>query len=124
MLVSACVLAACSASKRDQEAEIFVETTPPGAGCILLRAGQPIAQIERTPGIAVVTRSPQDIAIECTRSGFQAAAALARSRQQPATFGSFFAGGPGYDYDGNIGLALVPNGQASPRPEQLLPPRS
>lgn len=70
------VLAICAASLagchyyRDPGSQVLVETEPPGAACLLSREGAPIAEVNPTPGIALVSRSPYQIAIACRRPGF------------------------------------------------------
>lgn len=98
-----CGLALAGCASRPDRTEIFVQTTPPGAGCTLLRDGQPIATVAPTPGIAWVPPSPSDIAIECRRSGFRDAAAIAHAR--PGQSGFFEASHGGYDSPVELTLA-------------------
>jgi hypothetical protein len=91
------------APTRPDPAEIFVTTTPAGASCMLTRDGQPVGNVSPTPGIALVTRAPGDIAIDCRRSGFRDAAVVISPRHaEPGLFRA-----ERYEYDNPI-LTLVP----------------
>jgi hypothetical protein len=50
--------------------ELLVNTVPPGASCMLTRAGQPLASVGPTPGIVLVDPNAGAIAVACRRSGF------------------------------------------------------
>jgi hypothetical protein len=88
------------ASQPDR-AEILVATAPPGASCILMRQGQPIATAAPTPAIALVEPSPDAIDITCRRPGFADAAVTL----PPAPPGGWFAPA---DYQRRVDIALVP----------------
>jgi hypothetical protein len=93
-------LGGCGASQPDRT-EILVATAPPGASCILLRQGQPIATAAPTPAIALVEPSPDEIAISCRRQGFADAAVTL----PPAPPARWFAP---VDYQRRVDIALVP----------------
>jgi hypothetical protein len=50
--------------------ELLVNTVPPGASCVLTRAGQPLASVGPTPGIALVDPNAGGMTVECHRQGF------------------------------------------------------
>jgi len=106
-IVLAAVAAGCSPD-RPEKVEIFVATVPPGAACTLIRAGQPIATVDPTPGIALVLPGPEDIAVNCSRTGFAPAVATVHSRKPEQSFGTLLRGGPNETYDGSITLPLTP----------------
>ena len=53
-----------------EQAEILVNTTPPGASCLLTGQGQPLATIAPTPAIALVDPAAGGLAVSCRRPGF------------------------------------------------------
>lgn len=76
--ICSAALAGCS-NYRDPGSQILVETEPPGAACVVSREGAPIAEINPTPAIALVSRSPAEIAIACRRPGFFDTGAVTRA---------------------------------------------
>lgn len=108
LLVIGCLALSACASRPD-EADIFVQTAPPGAACTLSRAGQPIATVEPTPGIAVVPPAADDVVIDCRRSGFQEASMVVHARHISPGVGEVLTGGTGrYEYETPPVLTLVP----------------
>ena len=94
------LLASCY-SQPDQ-AEILVDTLPPGAACVLSRAGQPLVTLAPTPSIALVDPGAAPLAVSCRRAGFaDANVAL------PAY--------PASTYQRRVNIALVPWDSAPPR---------
>jgi hypothetical protein len=61
-------LAACYGPP--DHAEILVDTSPPGAACVLSRAGQPLVALAPTPSIALVDPAAAPLAVSCRRPGF------------------------------------------------------
>ncbi|MBV9824240.1 MAG: hypothetical protein JO001_00955 [Alphaproteobacteria bacterium] len=73
-LFGAAALAGCE-QLHSEQAEIMIETNPPGASCTLLRANQPVATIAPTPGIAVLAPdATTGLSAYCRRPGFADAA--------------------------------------------------
>lgn len=104
-----CCLAMTACSARPDEASIFVETTPPGAVCILSRDGQPLAKVEPTPGIAVVTPGTSDITVDCRRSGFRDASTVVHVRSSDPGFSDVLSGTVVHrDYENRAVLILLP----------------
>ncbi len=107
LVASACaaLLFGCSPWVPDK-VEILVNTLPPGASCLVSRAGQPIAAAEPTPAIARVDPAAGDVLVSCQRRGFQDAAVTLPPAQIGAA-GPFWA--PSYaDYQRHVEIALVP----------------
>ncbi len=50
--------------------EIMVETSPPGASCLISQLGAPLGIAEPTPAIAVVNLTDAEIGVTCRRPGF------------------------------------------------------
>jgi hypothetical protein len=50
--------------------EIMVETSPPGASCVISQLGAPLGIAEPTPAITVVDLANAEIGVTCRRPGF------------------------------------------------------
>jgi hypothetical protein len=95
---------------------ILVATTPPGASCVLSRQGQPIATVAPTPGIALVEPATGEIAIQCSRRGFEDAAVTLPARDAGPGFGSIAYGNSPYSYQPQVDIVLSPGpGGLAPR---------
>ena len=104
-VVSLCAMFLPGCTERPNPAEIFIATVPPGASCILNRDGQPAGSVSPTPGIALVARSPSEVAIDCRRAGFRDLSTVIRPR---GAQGGPFSGESGYEFDNPVTLTLVP----------------
>lgn len=103
----AIALAGCSPWFPDQ-AEILVNTLPPGASCVLSRGGQPIATAAPTPAIGLVDPSEAPVTVSCRRPGFQDAAVTVVARLPERGYG-FLLFAPTPPYEGQrIDIAMVP----------------
>jgi hypothetical protein len=92
--------------------EILVSTAPPGASCVLSRAGVPIATAEPTPAIAIVPIEGPPVAVQCRRPGFEDVAAVV----PPAVKPSFpWLGYSVTEYRSAVTLVMVPHFAALPR---------
>ncbi len=110
-LVCPLALAGCYA-EHWKEDEILVTTMPPGAQCTLTRNGDKVATVAPTPGIAVVSRGPDDIAIDCRRAGYAEAKAVSHAHGKAFDMDTITEGRSGYGYDSPINITLVPNASA------------
>ena len=63
----------CSWIVQGTSQDIFVNTTPAGADCILEREGREIATLANTPGTVSVEKTKHDLTITCTKDGYQTA---------------------------------------------------
>ena len=63
----------CSWIVRGTSQDIFINTIPAGADCILEREGREIATLANTPGTVSVEKTKHDITITCTKDGYQTA---------------------------------------------------
>ena len=108
IIICACaaVLAGCG-DARPPQFEILVETAPPGASCVLSRAGQPIVTAAPTPAIAMIEVVPEEVVVQCRRPGFADAAAVLPPRVGPG-WGYAVSGHPAADYQRSITLVLSP----------------
>ena len=69
MILSGAFLSACFFGPPEQ-AEILVNTSPPGAVCLLTGQGLPLVTISPTPAIALVEPAAGGLAVSCRRVGF------------------------------------------------------
>jgi hypothetical protein len=90
--------------------EILVSTVPPGASCLLTRAGQPIATAEPTPAIVIAPIGPAEVAVQCRRPGFEDAAAVVPVRAARSSWGYTAS-----DYRSAVTLVMVSRGAGPPR---------
>ena len=91
-----------------QKDEILVSTMPPGANCTLTRGNEKVGEVAQTPGIAMVTRSPDDIAIGCHRAGYADATAVSHSIGDAVDMKTVTEGHSGYSYQTPIDIQLTP----------------
>jgi hypothetical protein len=92
--------------------EIMVDTTPPGASCVISQSGAPLSIAEPTPAMAVVTLTDAEIGIVCRRPGF-AEAAVTIPRPPEAQIRTFFPDPlPEVEYNTRIDITMVPAGAA------------
>jgi hypothetical protein len=87
--------------------EILVGTTPPGASCLVSRAGQPIATVEPTPAIALLDPAAGDLTGACRRHGFQDVAVVLPPAQIASSSNWFTSPAP-VEYQRRVEIALVP----------------
>ncbi len=122
-------LANCASILSGTSQEIFVNTNPPGADCVLNRLGTSIGSVNPTPGEVTIQKTKEDITIVCNLEGYQEATHFSNSGIQAATWGNIVLGGGigwavdsarGADnyYDTPVNITLVPTGQTA------LPPAS
>jgi hypothetical protein len=91
-----------------QKDEILVSTMPPGAACTLTRGTEKIGEVPQTPGIAMVSRSADDIAIACRRAGYADASAVSHSLGGAVDMKTVTEGRSGYSYQTPIDIQLTP----------------
>src|SRR5271170_7888542 len=106
-LAALCATLLSSCGGQPDRTEILVVTTPPGASCTLTRLGQPIATVDPTPAIALVDPSSDEIAVHCSRQGFEDAQATLPARETWLSFGTLY-GRPASDYQPRVDIVLVP----------------
>jgi hypothetical protein len=89
--------------------EIMVNTTPPGASCVISQLGQPLGIADPTPAIAIATLADAEIGIVCRRPGFAEAAvtvpAPAPAVSLPGVYPSHV---PEIDYNTRVDITMVP----------------
>ncbi len=87
------LLSACATLVNGTSQTVTVSTTPPGASCTLDRMGTRIGAISSTPGSVRIDKSKNDLAVTCTKDGFQTATVAHAPSFGGATFGNIIAGG-------------------------------
>jgi hypothetical protein len=88
--------------------EIMVDTTPPGASCVISQLGTPLGIAEPTPAIAVVTLADAEIGVVCRRPGFAEAAVMLPPPPE-AEIRSFFPNNrPDVDYNTRVDITMIP----------------
>jgi hypothetical protein len=101
----AALLGGCALSP--DRMEILVDTTPPGAACVLERQGQPLAALAPTPAIALVDASEAEIIVRCRRDGFAEAAATLHPRPRSPAVVPLWGAAPGPS-EQRVDIALIP----------------
>jgi hypothetical protein len=89
--------------------EIMVNTTPPGASCVISQLGKPLGIAEPTPAIAIATLADAEIGVVCRRPGFAEAAitipAPAPSVSLPGVYPNRL---PAIDYNTRVDITMIP----------------
>jgi hypothetical protein len=113
---------------------VAVTTSPPGATCTVSREGMTLGQIAITPGSVRIDKSKNDIAISCTKPGFQPATIAQSPRFGGTTFGNIVAGGvigavvdastgANYEYPAQVIVQLAPLAPVAPAPQYPVAPQ-
>src|SRR3954449_4619860 len=94
--------------------EIMVNTTPPGASCVISQLGKPLGIAEPTPAIAIATLADAEIGVVCRRPGFaEAAVAIPASASAASLPGVYPSHPPEINYNTRVDITMVPAGTAS-----------
>ncbi len=105
-LTALLVLPGCASLLGSREQPIAVETTPPGAHCLVLRSGAKIAEIAQTPATIVLRKSPLDIVFLCDKPGYQQASSVnGADVSSGAVASAVLWGGTGWAVDSMTGTA-------------------
>jgi hypothetical protein len=86
-------LAGCATLVTDDHQSIVITSDPPGATCQVRQGSDFVATVKATPGTVYVGKSRHDIAVDCTRSGYYAGAAVLEPHFQDMTLGNVVYGG-------------------------------
>lgn len=95
--------------------ELFVSTVPSGASCIVSGAGQPVAVVEETPGIALLDPAQRELEVRCRRHAFNEAVATVAAYPVGNRLDYIVAGRPHYEFPGTVTLVMTPSSAAAPR---------
>lgn len=118
-VVAASALSGCATVTQGSTDSVRVMTDPAGATCTLTRDGQVIGSVNPTPASVMVSKSRQDIEVNCERAGFLPADGVLSSEFEGATLGNVLLGGviglgvdaasgALNDYPPSVALTLIP----------------
>lgn len=85
----------------------MVETSPPGASCLISQLGAPLGIAEPTPAIAVVALAGAEVDVACRRPGF-AETAVTLPPPDSALPGYVPNRRPEVDYKTRVAITLTP----------------
>lgn len=114
------MLSACATLVSGTDQTVTVATNPAGATCMLDRMGARVGAISATPGSVRVDKSRNDLAVTCSKEGYQTATTMHSSTFNGATFGNIIAGGlvgvvvdaasgANFTYPANVQMQLAAN---------------
>ena len=105
-LAALLALPGCASLLSSRDQPIAVETTPPGAHCLVLRSGAKIAEIASTPATIVLRKSPLNLVFLCDKPGYQSASSVNGSDVSSGSVASAVLwGGTGWAVDSMTGTA-------------------
>ena len=113
-------LAGCASITEGTDQQVTVDTDPSGATCNLSRGGETVGVVNPTPGTVTLSKSKDDVSVECKKEGYQTKARSLNSEFEGMTFGNIIFGGiigVGVDaasgamneYPNQVRLILPPN---------------
>ena len=85
IVASTLLLQSCSTITQGTSQDIYINTNPLAATCVLEREGQKIGEVTSTPGSVRVSKTKHDINITCSKEGYQTASHLNNSGWESAT---------------------------------------
>jgi hypothetical protein len=88
---------------------IMVNTTPPGASCVISQLGQALGIAEPTPAIAIATLGVAEIGVTCRRPGFAEAAVTIPPPPEDAIPGFFPNRHPEINYNTRVDITMIPS---------------
>jgi hypothetical protein len=89
--------------------EIMVQTSPPGASCLISQLGAPLGIAEPTPAIAVVALSGAEIDVTCRRPGFAEAAVTLPPPGSASTLPGYIPNRrPEIEYRSRVDITMTP----------------
>lgn len=93
ILSSLLLLSGCASIVSGTTQTLTINTTPAGANCELEREGIVIGRVAPTPGSVLVQKTKHNIAVTCSKSGYQTAKFINKSGSEGATWGNIVLGG-------------------------------
>jgi len=98
------LLSGCASVIEGRSQEVTINTTPAGAGCMLVRNGTPLGTVSPTPGTLYVEKTKDDISIKCNKAGYKEATYLNKSGYPEYNWAYILVGGPiGWGFDSATG---------------------
>ncbi len=92
MLLLAGTLAGCGAPA-GTPGQVAITTVPSGASCTVQRGGTVLGVIAPTPGSLAAGPSEKDLAVTCTKPGWQTAVGTVKAVYQGVGLGQLLSGG-------------------------------
>jgi uncharacterized protein YceK len=96
-LISALALAlglsGCATIMEGTTQSVTITTAPPGAHCTIDREGARVGEVSATPGSIQLNKSGKDLAVTCTKAGYQTATIVQSPDFSGTTFGNIIIGG-------------------------------
>ncbi len=119
-LLALAMMAGCASITEGTSQQITINTEPQGASCEVLREGQPIAKIDKTPKTITVDKTKHDLRVVCSKEGYTDTSRFNNSGVEGMTVANAIAGGligwaidsaTGADneYEDSVLIVLEPN---------------
>jgi hypothetical protein len=93
LLLAMAGLSACATVTSGTDHTLLVETDPAGATCILQRQGSNIGAVNPTPGSVRISKSRNDILVNCEKADDEATSRTVTAGFQAMTLGNVLIGG-------------------------------
>lgn len=93
VLLASATLTGCATIVTGSSQTLTVTTTPPGASCVIDRAGDRVGAIATTPGSITIGKSKNDLSVTCSKEGFETATLAHPANFNGVTFGNILLGG-------------------------------
>ncbi len=93
LLLAIATLSGCATVTSGTDHTLLVETDPAGATCILQRQGANIGAVNPTPGSVRISKSRNDILVNCEKADHEATSRTVTAGFQAMTLGNVLIGG-------------------------------
>lgn len=122
---AALTLGGCATVIEGTTQNVSVITQPPGASCTVSRDGVVLGAVSSTPGSVKVGKSKNDLAVTCSKEGYETATMNYPSSFNGMTFGNILVGGAigavvdassgaNYNYPKEVSMSLAEADSAAP----------
>jgi hypothetical protein len=91
--VAVIVTAGCATIMEGTSQSVQITTMPPGARCFVDREGARLGEVGSTPGSIRLDKSKSDVAVTCSKAGYETATVAQSPNFQGTTFGNILIGG-------------------------------
>ncbi len=123
-------LLACATITTGSNHSLSVMTDPPGAACNVIREGKTVGVVNPTPGSVQISKSIQDLTLNCTRPGYGTGVSTVGGDLQAMSLGNILLGGVigvAVDaasgalgrYPDSVQVKLPPEGQILEQPQRV-----
>lgn len=118
-------LGGCATIVEGTSQDIMVASDPSGATCTVSRGGNQIAAVIATPAKIHIDKSKNDLAVTCTKQGYEPTTAIFSPKFNGTTFGNILIGGvagavvdastgASYNYPTDMSIAMPQSVAAAP----------